>query len=95
VTITAGAPVELAGITVGPPTAVVPTGAGVTAYTHVQNTPATVWVVQHNLGRRPAAVSAFSADWSVQWDEFLVQHVDTNLLYLTADIAIAGKALVQ
>jgi len=95
VTLTAGAPVELAGLTIGSPTAVVPSGGAIRAYTHSQDDPATVWVVQHNLGRRPAAVTAFSADWSVQWDEFLVQHIDANLLYITADVAIAGKALVS
>jgi hypothetical protein len=95
VTITAGAPTELQGITVGSPTAVVPTGGRITFHTHTQDTPATVWVVEHNLGRRPAAVSAFSSDFSVQWDEFRVQHVTTNLLYITADVAFAGKALVS
>lgn len=94
-TITAGAPVELAGLTIGSATTVVPSGGAITSYTHSQDTPATVWVVQHDLGRRPAAVSAFSSDFSVQWDEFTVQHVTSNLLYITADVAIAGKALVS
>lgn len=94
-TISAGAPVELIGITVGTPSAVVPSGGAATSYTHSQDTPATVWVVQHNLGRRPAAVSAFSADFSLQWDEFVVQHITSNLLYITADVAFAGKALVS
>lgn len=94
-TITAGAPVELTGFTVGAPTTVVPSGGAITSYIHTQDAPATVWVIQHNLGRHPAAVSAFSADFSVQWDEFTVQHVDSNLLYITADVAFAGKALVS
>ncbi|WP_372663579.1 hypothetical protein [Amycolatopsis kentuckyensis] len=93
--ITAGAPIELLGISVGSPAAVVPSGGAITSHTHVQDTPATVWIVQHNLGRYPAAVSAFSADFSTQWDGFAVQHVTSNLLYITADVAIAGKALVS
>lgn len=94
-TLTAGAPVELMGFTVGAPAAVVPSGGAITSHIHSQDTPATVWVVQHNLGRRPAAVTAFSTDFAVQWDEFAVQHISSNLLYITADVAIAGKALVS
>ncbi len=94
-TISAGAPVELTGFTIGTPATVVPSGGTASSYIHSQDTPATVWPVQHNLGRRPAAVTAFSTDYSVQWEEFAVQHITSNLLYITADVAITGKALVS
>jgi hypothetical protein len=91
-------PVELSGITVGEPSTVVaPSGGGspITSYMHVQELPATVWTVHHNLDRYPAAVSVFSDDLTTQWSEFGVLHIDTNSLYITADIAISGKALVE
>lgn len=97
-TVDVAAPQELGGITVGAPSTVVaPSGSGgpVTTYVHTQELPATVWTVHHNLGRYPAAVSAFSDDLSVQWSEFQVLHIDTNSLYIAADIAVAGKALVE
>lgn len=84
-------------ITVGEPfTVVTPSGgrAPVT-HIHVQELPATVWTVEHNLGRYPAAVSVFDDDLAIQWSEFGILHIDTNSLYVTADIAITGKALVE
>lgn len=91
-----GTPFELQGITVGPPVNFIgiPGGAGITPYTHTQTIPATVWVVTHNLGRYPAAVSVFNDDFSVQWSDFVLTHVNTGTLHITADIAISGKALV-
>lgn len=97
-TVDVSAPVELAGITVGAPSTVVaPSGGGgsITTHVHTQELPATVWTVHHNLGRYPAAVSVFSDDLATQWSEFGVLHIDTNSLYITADIAITGKALVE
>jgi hypothetical protein len=91
-------PVELSGITVGEPSTVVaPSGVGspITSYMHIQELPATVWTVHHNLDRYPPAVSVFSDDLTTQWSEFGVLHIDTNSLYITADIAISGKALVE
>lgn len=71
-----------------------PGPAGSSQYTHTQLLPATVWTVQHNLGRRPAAASVFSADYTVEFGGFAVQHVDLNTLYLSADLPISGVALV-
>lgn len=93
-----GGPIALSTIGVGSPSTVVaPSGGGSTiiSYTHDQEIPSTVWTVQHNLGRYPAAVSVFSNDLSVEWSEFGVLHIDLNSLYITADIAIAGKAFVE
>lgn len=108
-TIDVGGPVELAGISIGEPavqgpvvaapaTVVIPGGASgppIASYMHIQELPAAVWTVQHNLGRYPAAVSVFSDDFSVQWTEFQVLHIDVSSLYIAADIPIAGKALVE
>lgn len=93
-TITAGTPVELESIIVGPPLNFIGGGEGIATYIHNQTIAATVWVVNHGLGRYPAAVSMFNPDFSVQWADFVVTHVNTATLHITADIAISGKALV-
>jgi hypothetical protein len=69
--------------------------ANVIQYIHAQTTPATVWTVQHNLGRRPTSVTVFSLDYAIQWDEYSVRHLDTNSLYITADLAFPGVALIE
>lgn len=92
--VTAGPPVALQGLFVGPPAA--PGGSDVQIqYVHTQTTPATVWTVVHDLGRRPSAVSVFNPDLSVEWVDFGIHHVDSSTLYVTADVAIAGIALVE
>lgn len=95
--ITVGTPVELDTVFVGEPVNFIgiPGGEGITAYTHTQTLAATVWTVNHNLGRYPAAVSVFNADFSVQWSDFSITHVTTSQLLITADVAISGKALVE
>lgn len=93
---TVGAPVALQSLYVGAP--VETSGPGQEAhgfqYTHTQATPATVWTVQHNLNRRPTAVAVFSLDYATQWDEYSIFHVDDNRLYITADLAFPGIALI-
>lgn len=68
---------------------------GPISYTHTQSTPAAVWTVAHMLGRRPAAVSMFSADYGLQYDEFAVGHVDENNLTIVVDVPTAGVALIS
>lgn len=75
----------------GPPG---PSGPPGSQYIHTQLLPATVWTVEHNLGRRPAAATVFSADYAEEFGEFSIQHVDLNTLYLSADLPISGVALV-
>lgn len=63
--------------------------------TFVQATPAAVWgPIVHNFGYRAAAVALFSADYSQQFDEFTVQHLDDNSLRLSMDTPTAGIALI-
>lgn len=94
-TITVAEPVTLSAITVGNPTSVSTGGGDMAFYEHVQTIPATVWTVVHNLGRRPAAIAVYSADWLTEYADYAVTHVDTTTLYITADIAISGTALVE
>lgn len=68
------------------------TGSAPTDYTHVQTIPATVWTVTHNLGRRPPAVSVFSGDYAIHYDEFVVHHQSINELWISMDVATAGVA---
>jgi hypothetical protein len=64
-------------------------------YTHNQTTPATNWIVTHNLGRYPAAVMMFDPAMTIQYDEFAVHHTDTNNLMISHDISVSGIALVE
>lgn len=102
---TAGAPVSLVGVRSGAPIPLVgidtlgpaPGGGGArfTTYQHSQTVPATVWIVHHGLGRYPAAVSLFSADFGVEYDEFAVQHLDVNSLRISMDLPSTGRALIM
>lgn len=89
-----GAPVVLQSLYVGAPVETFSAAQGV-QYVHTQTVPATVWTVQHNLNRRPSAVTLFSLDYATQWDEYGVLHLDVNSLRVTADVAFAGVALVE
>ncbi len=80
--------VPVAGVP-GPPGA-----AGGGAFRWNQTTPATVWTIVHNLGRYPAVATVHSADLSVSYVGFGIQHIDVNTLRLSMDIATAGVALL-
>jgi hypothetical protein len=77
----------------GPVTATL-LGGDVVAYRHDQQTAQSVWLVEHDLSRYPAAVSVFAADFSEQYDEFFVQHLDTFRLRIAMDLPTAGIALL-
>lgn len=67
-------------------------GAGAASFMYTQSGAATVWPVQHDLGYYPN-VSTFSTDLSIQWTDFVVQHVDSTKLILTFDDPIDGIAV--
>jgi len=50
---------------VGPPG---PPGTGAVSYTHVQSTPAAVWVISHNLGYQPNVTVIDSSNEQVEGD---------------------------
>lgn len=76
---------------VGPAGGVGPAGppSDASHYRHVQDDPAAVWVVQHNLGYRPAVCVEDSAGSVVIGD---VLYVDANQLTITFDAAFGGYA---
>lgn len=89
-------------VQVGAPSlTVVPVGGGGSTitdpiqYLYVQDLAATVWTINHNLGRRPAAVALFSLDWLTQFGQYVVQHLDENTLRVSMDTPTAGNALVS
>lgn len=67
---------------------------GYTPHEHVESTPKAVWTVPHNRGYRPPAVSVFSLDYAIEYDEFTVQHVNANQLLISMDVPVAGRALM-
>jgi len=90
VQIGSGAPVQV--VSLGPSA---PNTARLTQYHHVQALAATVWEIQHNLGRRPAAVTLFSSDWTSQFGQFVVLHVSADLLRVSMETPTAGHALIE
>jgi hypothetical protein len=84
-------PVGPVGVTgpVGPAGPQGPPGVDTGYYRHVQDNPAAVWIVQHNLGYRPAVFVEDSAGSVVIGD---VLYVDANQLTISFDAAFGGYA---
>jgi hypothetical protein len=57
-------------------------------FVHTQLVPQAVVTVTHSLGYRPA-VSMFSLDFSVQYDEFGTEHLDTDTVRVSMDTPYA------
>lgn len=64
-------------------------GNGDAHYTHIQNSPSMTWLVEHNLGKRPAISIEDSAGTEVEGG---VEVVDINTVRLTFSAAFSGKA---
>ncbi len=98
-----GNPIDLGGgPTVGPGVvdlgSPAPAGPGVmvpaggtrpAAYTHHQDVADTVWIVAHNLGRRPVAWSLYDVDGR-HCDEYVVDHPELNRSIIRMDVPTAG-----
>lgn len=65
-------------------------GGGSAGFQMQQVIPANVTSVPHLLGYRPAGVRLFSDDWSQEFDEFAVEHVDENHLNVYTDQLFEG-----
>lgn len=66
------------------------TGSGGAAgFTFIQSTPAAVWTITHNLGRRPVVVTEDSANDVIIGN---VHYVDNNTLTITFSGATSGRA---
>lgn len=61
-------------------------------YVHVQNLPASVWTVNHNLGKFPSVEIVDSAGSRVYCD---IDFTDTNSLILTFSAPFGGRAFVN
>lgn len=62
-------------------------GGGI--YEHHQDVPATVWVIEHGLGRHPAAWSLYDTDGRECWS-YTVQHLDDDTCRVAMDLPTAG-----
>jgi hypothetical protein len=65
-------------------------GAGDKHYVHTQGTPATIWVVNHNLGKSPAVTVLDTANtrWSAE-----ESHNGLNQVVLRFSAAFSGTAV--
>jgi hypothetical protein len=67
-------------------------GTGDLSYTFTQLTPATVWTIAHNLGKRPSVSVTDSGGTEVYGD---VNYVDANNLTITFSAAFGGVAYLN
>lgn len=58
-------------------------------YVHTQTVPDTTWIVDHNLGKRPAVTVVDSGGTQVEGS---VQHVSDNRAIVTFTVAFGGTA---
>lgn len=58
-------------------------------YIHLQNTPASTWLITHNLNKRPSVAVVDSAEEIVYGE---VEYVNDNQVTLTFAGAFSGKA---
>lgn len=70
-----------------------PGPVGGEAYQFSQDIPATVWTINHNLGRYPT-VQLYTLDLSANYSEYLVQHLDVNNLRISIETPTAGIAFL-
>ena len=67
-------------------------GTGAVIYEHSQPTPASTWVVNHNLGRKPPAIQLLTTG-GVVFDGSIV-HVNDNQFQVLLDSPATGLARV-
>jgi hypothetical protein len=58
-------------------------------YVHVQNTPASIWSITHNLNKYPTVTVIDSSDREVEGE---VEYVDLNSIIVTFSAGFSGKA---
>lgn len=69
-----------------------PAGApGGSRYTHTQTTPASVWMVNHNLGYEPLFCTVIVGDEDITW-AVDITHTGLNTLTVGFSQPVAGKA---
>jgi len=71
-----------------------PASGGLQTTRYDQIMAAAVWLIDHNLGRYPAAVVLFAPDLSEQYSEYKIQHLSLDSLRVSMDIPTAGVALL-
>ena len=67
-------------------------GTGVQTYTHPQATAASVWVITHNLGKKPSVTVQDSAFDGIEGD---VTYTDLNNLTISFSAAFSGFAYLN
>lgn len=75
----------------GPPG---PSGDAALYYTHTQGSPTTTWVINHNLGYRPAGILVEDSAGSEN-EPSDVEHVDTTTTILHFAYAFGGTAILS
>lgn len=61
-------------------------------YEHLQTVPATMWVVQHNLGRYPAGIGVY--DTSNDMCEGDIDYIDSDSIVINFSAPFSGRAKI-
>lgn len=69
-----------------------PAGAVGGSYTHTQGTASTLWVINHNLGYKPAVTALDSYGSEIEGD---TQHISTSQCTITFAYSVSGTALLS
>lgn len=72
-----------------------PGPAGGEAFQFEQVIPASVWTINHNLGRYPGLVALYDLVLSTNYSEYVVQHLTVNSLRISMDTPTAGIAFLS
>ena len=62
------------------------------SYVYTQTAPALVWTVEHKMGFRPNVFTEDAAGVDIQG---VVEYIDTNILKITFNQPVAGKAYLS
>lgn len=78
--------------TPGAPGPAGPPGPAGSAYTHIQDSPSSLWLIGHNLGMFPNVTTVDTLDREVEAD---VQYIDANNLTVAFAAPSTGKAFLS
>lgn len=84
-----GGPAVVRVVTAGPPGIQGPPGPQPEAYVHVQDTAASTWTINHNLGYRPSAELMDASSREIDGD---VYHPTVNQTVVMFNVPVAGTA---
>lgn len=84
--------IRIVKIPMGPPGPKGDTGAAGITVEVVQSVPSTTWVVEHNMGKRPAGYTIYDSADTIY--EAGAEYLDANTMRFTFSAAISGRVVL-